>query len=310
MKSIIFTLAALAISLHAVADTPAAAKMAVDSIRVHYISYAGSRYEYPQSQERRTLYVNEQVTTHLIMPEAIKLVDLSTDKVVGNQCADNIVRIKPTGRMLPNEVLGTITVIGERHLVQYNVVYAPGPAKANALVSIPKEDMMRYDNPDVLMPRSEMAKYAWAIYGSSRKFYNIHSSAYGIKAVINNIYSVNDYFFIDFSLYNSTKIKYDIDEIRVKLTDKKEVKATNSQTIELTPVFSLNRATSFKKGYRNVIVLDKLTFPDEKVLRLEISEHQISGRVICIPIEYADILHADSFDESLLKKLDNNYYHR
>lgn len=65
-------------------------------------------------------------------------------------------------------------------------------------------------------------------------------SAHGIHAVVNNIYTVDDFYFIDFSLYNKTKIKYDIDEIRIKLTDKKEVKATNSQTIELQPVYSLS----------------------------------------------------------------------
>ena len=119
---------------------------------------------------------------------------------------------------------------------------------------------------------------------------------------MNNIYTVNDYFFIDFSLYNKTKIKYDIDEIRIKLTDKKEAKATNSQTIELSPVYSLNRAKSFLSGYRNVIVIDKLTFPDEKILRLEIAEDQISGRVVYIPIEYEDVLNADSFDKRLINK--------
>ena len=133
---------------------------------------------------------------------------------------------------------------------------------------------------------SWMAAYAWTIYGSQRKFNNIHTSAYGIRAVVNNIYTINDYFFIDFSLYNKTKIKYDIDEMRIKLTDKKESKSTNSQTIELTPVYSLNSAKSFKKAYR-----------------LEISENQISGRVIYIPIEYEDILHADGFDERFLKRL-------
>jgi hypothetical protein len=91
--------------------------------------------------------------------------------------------------------------------------------------------------------------------------------------------------------------------MRIKLTDKKESKSTNSQTIELTPVYSLNSAKSFKKAYRNVIVINKLTFPDEKILRLEISENQISGRVIYIPIEYEDILHADGFDERFLKRL-------
>ena len=42
--------------------------------------------------------------------------------------------------------------------------------------------------------------------------------SYGMKAVINNIYSIGDYFFIDYSLQNKTKIPYDIEELRVKLT--------------------------------------------------------------------------------------------
>lgn len=122
-----------------------------------------------------------------------------------------------------------------------------------------------------------------------------------MKAVVNNIYAIGDYFFIDYSLQNKTKIPYDIEELRVKLTDKKQSKATNSQTIELTPVFSLNYAKKFQKNYRNVLVLPKLTFPDEKVLRLEISENQISGRVIVLTIEYEDILNADGFDSDILK---------
>jgi hypothetical protein len=91
--------------------------------------------------------------------------------------------------------------------------------------------------------------------------------------------------------------------VRIKLTDKKEAKATNSQTIELTPVYMLNHSRSFKGAYRNVMVIEKLTFPDEKVLKMEISENQISGRVIYLSIEYADILHADGFSEKMLKDL-------
>jgi len=52
-----------------------------------------------------------------------------------------------------------------------------------------------------------------------------------------------------------------------------------------------------------VIVINKLTFPNEKILRLEISEDQISGRVIYLPIEYEDILNADCFDEKFLNLL-------
>ena len=66
-----------------------------------------------------------------------------------------------------------------------------------------------------------------------KKFNQIVSNKNGIRAYINNIYSIGDYFFLDYTLKNRTRIAYDIEEIRVKLTDKKETKATNSQTIEL-----------------------------------------------------------------------------
>ncbi len=263
---------------------------------------------------KEKILVNSEVTTHIVMPENIKMVDLSTTKIIGNQCADNVVRIKPfiEADSVPThyregELMGTLTLIGERHLAQYDVVYTASPSRAASIHRVPYAGLDSYINPEVSMPQSEMARYAWAVYGSGRKYNQVVSKANGMKAIVNNIYSIGDYFFIDYSLQNSTKIAYDIAEVRVKLTDKKEVKATNSQTVELSPVYSLNLAKKFKKNYRNVLVLDKLTFPDEKVLRIEISENQISGRVITLTVEYDDILNADGFDSDILKNLPFNY---
>ena len=218
---------------------------------------------------KEKIYVNSEVTTHIVMPENIKMVDISTTKLIGNQCADNIVRVKPYIESDPEapateyregELLATLTLIGERHMAQYDIIFTAIPRLAASIHHVPYRDTESYVNPEISMPESEMARYAWAVYGSNRKFNQIVSNANGMKAVVNNIYSIGDYFFIDYSLKNKTKIAYDIAELRVKLTDKKEVKATNSQTIELTPAFSLNLAKKFKKNYRNVLVIPKLTF--------------------------------------------------
>ena len=80
--------------------------------------------------------VNHEVTTHIVMPENIKLVDISTTKIIGNQCADNIVRIKPfmesdsihSDGYNEDELLGTVTLIGERHIAQYDIVYTESPS--------------------------------------------------------------------------------------------------------------------------------------------------------------------------------------
>ncbi|WP_290088591.1 conjugative transposon protein TraN [uncultured Duncaniella sp.] len=272
------------------------------------LSIAGS------ASAKEKIYVNDEVTTHIVMPENIKMVDISTTKLIGNQCADNIVRIKPfidndsiRTYYHENELMATLTLIGERHMAQYDIIFTHAPARAASIHHVPYSHTESYINPEVSMPEAEMARYAWAVYGSDRKYNQVVSKTHGMKAIVNNIYSIGDYFFIDYSLHNKTKIPYDIEELRIKLTDKKEVKATNSQTIELTPAYSLNVAKKFKKNYRNVLVIPKLTFPDEKVLRLEISENQISGRVITLTIEYEDILNADGFDSDILKKLPFTY---
>ena len=252
---------------------------------------------------RPILYVNETITTHLVMPENIKLVDLSTDKIAGNQCADNIVRLKPSSALADQQFIGTVTLVGERNIALYDLLYTKNPKEAATLYYVPTQHLSAYQNPSVKMPSKEIAQYAWAIFCSDRKFYNIKSKAYGVSMRVNNIYSVGDYFFIDFSLHNHTNVKYDIEELRVKLMDKKETKATNSQTIELTPEYLLFDTKTFKKDYRNVLVLKKLTFPEEKILQIEIYESQISGRTLQIPISYEDVLHADAISEDVINNL-------
>ena len=45
-----------------------------------------------------------------------------------------------------------------------------------------------------------------------------------------------------------------------------------------------------------------MTFPNDKVLTIELSEQQISGRTISMTVDYEDVLAADSFDTLLLKE--------
>ena len=245
----------------------------------------------------KTIYVNKDVTTHLIMPETIRLVDISTGYVVGNQVNDNIVRIKPDTILADGETAAIATVIGERHIAQYKLVYSSQRGFVHTRFEIPYCDTQEYTNPDVQMSVGEMSRYAIRMFNAKRTVEKIHSKKDKMKAWVNHICSAGDYFFIDFSLENKTKIPYDISEIRVKLEDKKQKKATNYQSVELTPEYMLNWNKHFKKRYRNVLVVKKLTFPEAKVLKIEVSENQISGRTIELNINYDDVLKADCFDD-------------
>lgn len=254
-------------------------------------------------EEMERLTVNEQVTTVITASEPIRFVDISTDRIAGDQPIDNIVRLKPKEAGLADgEILAIVTIVTERYRTQYALIYTTRMREAVTDKEIQWRERDAYNNPAVSMSTAEMCRFARRIWNSPAKFRNVATKAHRMVIRLNNIYSVGEYFFIDFSIENRTHIRFDIDEIRVKLADKKLNKATNAQTIELTPALVLEPGKTFKNGYRNVIVLRKMTFPNDKILTVEITEKQISGRNISLNIDYEDVLSADSFDTTLLEE--------
>ena len=166
-----------------------------DTVRIRYIHRLteDDARIFESTLEKTVIYVNDQVTTHLIMPENIKLVDISTDKLVGNQCADNIVRLKPKSMLMDNELAGTVTIIGERHIAQFTVYYTKAPKRAHSVYTVGQEDIRGYTNPEVSMTLGDMSRLCWSIFTSRRKCFRVHSKQYGIRAQVNNIYTVGDF---------------------------------------------------------------------------------------------------------------------
>ena len=251
------------------------------------------------------LTVNEQVTTVITATEPVRFVDISTDKVVSDQPINNTSRLKPNeGSDVheDGEILAIVTIVTERYRTQYALIYTTRLQEAVTDKTIQPEEKIAYNNPAVSLSTEDMTRYARQIWNSPARIRNVSTKMHRMIIRLNNIYTVGDYFFLDFSIENRTNIKFDIDEMRFKLADKKQAKATNSQVIELTPAMTLENTTSFKYGYRNVVVLKKMTFPNDKVLTIELSEKQISGRTISLNIDYEDVLSADSFNHLMLKE--------
>ena len=256
-------------------------------------------------EELEQLTVNENVTTVITASEPIRFVDISTDHVVGDQPINNTIRLKPKEGADVHEdgdIIAIVTVVTERYRSQYALIYTTRLTEAVTDKQIQPEERIPFHNPSVTMSTEDMTQFARKIWNSPARIRNVATKQHRMTMRLNNIYSVGEYFFIDFSIENRTNIRFDIDEIRVKLCDKKQSKATNVQMIELTPAMILDESKRFSKGYRNVIVLKKMTFPNDKILSIEISEKQISGRNITLNIDYEDVLYADSFHSTLLQE--------
>ena len=253
--------------------------------------------------EMEQLTVNEHVTTVITSSEPIRLVDISTDVVAGDKPIENVIRLKPKeGGHEDGEVLAIVTVVTERFRAQYALVYTTRLEEAVTDKEVQPSEQTAFHNPAVSMSTEDMVRFARRIWNSPAKYRHVSTRHRRMVMRLNNIYSVGEYFFIDFSVENRTNLRFDIDELRFKLADKKQQKSTNVQTVELEPVLLLDKSGSFRHGYRNVVVLRKMTFPGDKVLSIELSEKQISGRTITMTIDYEDVLAADSFDNLLLKE--------
>ena len=236
--------------------------------------------------EMEQLTVNENVTTVITASEPIRLVDISTDKVVGDKPIENVIRVKPKeGGHEDGAVLAIVTVVTERYRSQYALIYTTRLEEAVSDKEVQMDERNAFHNPAVSMSTQDMVRYARRIWNSPAKYHSTRTNKHHATMRLNNVYAVGEYFFIDFSVENKTK---------------KQQKATNVQDLMLEPTLLLDRSMSFQRGYRNVAVLKKMTFPNDKVLTIELSEKQISGRTISMTIDYEDILSADAFDSSLL----------
>lgn len=236
--------------------------------------------------------LNSEVSTHFISSEPVQYVDISTNKVVGDIPVPNVLRIKPTQDFGDGEDLGIVTIVFQKYMVQYQLTHAPSNM-ALSYLRVTSQDGMGLINPEVSMSTDEMKQFALNILKRKGSFNIVRSQAYKVEIKLNNVYTIGDYFFIDLSVSNKSNIKYDIDQMRFKIEDKKIVRATNFQQTEVMPVYQLYDQGFFKSNYRNILVFPKFTFPNEKVFTVEISEKQISGRTVTLKIDYSDILNAD-----------------
>ena len=252
------------------------------------------------------LEISKGISLHIISPEPIQFVDLSTNNLTGDLPAENIARIKITDVSDADSIaskknidfndLGVITIVCQSFMAQYKINYLDFERKAVTNIQIQPEDMQPLEYPKLAFSSTELQKFSLDIL-RKRSIGKPIREVKNLKLTmqINNVYVINDYIFLDMTFLNSTNLGYDIDAIKFSVEDKKIYKATNNQSISLDPVYKLYRQKEFKKSYRNIYVFKKFTYPNSKVMKIRLLEDQLSGRVIEMIVKYSDILNADTF---------------
>ena len=259
------------------------------------------------------IFMGKEVNIHIVSPEPIQFVDLSTNMLIGDLPSENIARIKVSQEKTEEEPeqtnatekkelrsgndIGVITVVGQSFIAQYRVIYQD--EQHTWLIShlhIKPEDMQPLEYPKYKYSNYELKRFALDIQAKKIKKPIRKKKDLKLSMNLNNVYVMDDYIFLDISINNLTNLPCNIDTMKFSIEDKKIYKATNNQSILLTPLFALNTEQHrIRKSYRNIFVFEKFTFPNSKILKIRLIEEQISGRVIDMKVNYSDVLEADTF---------------
>ncbi|WES98336.1 conjugative transposon protein TraN [Chryseobacterium arthrosphaerae] len=255
--------------------------------------------------------ITEGINLHIISPEPIQYVDLSTEQLTGDLPTANIARIKIIDNQnsdekekkikpisfLDRDKIGIITVVGQSFIAQYKAVYKDSESLNTVTnIHIQTEAMQPVEFDKMIFSNLELRKFAMDII--QKKFENNpirQEKDFNLSFQLNNVYVISDYIFLDMTFKNKSNLSYDIEALRFSIEDKKIHKATNNQSIEMTPLFQLNPQKHFKKNFRNIYVFKKFTYPNSKVMMIRLIEEQLSGRTIEMKVNYSDIIKADTF---------------
>lgn len=264
------------------------------------------------------------VNVHIVSPEPIEFVDLSTSYLLGDLPTENLARIKvleDSLAVLEKQIsgksglsstlsssfadrspytyqeldLGIVTIVAKSFMAQYRAVYGGKDShEIQSSIYIYPQHMQPLEfSRNSLSPR-ELLNFCEKIFSRKELRPLARKKGFGLTLNLNGLYVVGDYVFLDVLIENKTNLKFQMESILFSVEDKKIYKATNHQSIALNPVYSHHSQKEFRSTYRNVFVFEKFSFPNSKTLRVRLVEEELSGRSLTLEIPYSALLKADT----------------
>lgn len=272
--------------------------------------------EYPNKYDPQVAVNNDNVqtfkisyskTTHIISPEPILYVDVSSPYVSGDLPEPNIVRLKPvpateTQAGISPDQNFTITIVTKAFVMMYKFSFSKNENSnfsdlAYIITIDPNKAIQLNTNNDIT--ESDYRRLALLAIGNKRTIYDVKKKSNGMELWLANVYVIGDIILLDIGAKNHTNLQYDINDVNFSLIDRHTSKASITQSIQLTPLyqFTSDKNAVIKNKWHNYYIFKKFTYPAKKVLDIRLSENQISGRPIEIKVDYNHILESQKLLE-------------
>ncbi|MET3114899.1 conjugative transposon TraN protein [Pedobacter sp. CG_S7] len=230
-------------------------------------------------------------TTNIIFPTPVKTVDRGSADVLAQRAdgVENVLRVKADREDFEQTNLSVITGDGKIYtfLLEYNknptnltinlnlegLNHAGGSVNFNGTNGqVGQNSYVVFE--DVKVSDSQLNNITGAIAKKPRFIKKVGEEQNGILFALRGIYIKDNVIYYQLYVKNRTNINYDIDFIKFYIRDKKLVKRTATQDIEVPAIFESNPTQTItgKTELTKVFAMQKFTIPDDKDLVVELYE--------------------------------------
>ncbi len=241
------------------------------------------------------LKVSDTKTTHLVCPDKVVYVQAGDYDFVQAEIVpelSNMVRIKATK---PFENQTSLTVVCADRIYSFELVYGNDAPITYPIKTFDSQNAMTFSGK--LMPDQVLKDLCDQVLDKhNHEFRKRKAEKDGIKIRLNSIHLKNDALFFELQITNKTNLAYDVESFNFGNTDKRQVKATNVQEYQVQPDYQRYHIQRIpgKTTLREVFVFEKMTIPDQRILKIELGEKALdnTGRKLSFNLKNKDILKA------------------
>lgn len=240
--------------------------------------------------ESSDLQIGYSKTTSIVFPYAIKSVDKGSQDVLVQKAkgVENILLVK-AGQ--PNFTETNLTVVtADGRLYSYVLNYEEHCPVLNVVAvkttGLDHEALFATENEN----QKELEQYASLALSKKIKIKCLKENRFHIKLQVNGIFIYKDVMYFRLLLVNSSRINYDIDQLRFFIRDQKKSKRTASQEIEILPLSSTSNVHTVpdESEVSVVFALPKFTIPEKKYFTIQLIEKR-GGRHLEIDVKNREL---------------------
>ncbi|RPD39345.1 conjugative transposon protein TraN [Chitinophaga barathri] len=241
------------------------------------------------------LTVSKFKTTNLIFPFSIISVDRGSGQLLVQKATgvQNILQVKAASDSLMETNLTVVTSDGRLYSFVTSYGNEPSVLNVNLGTSMPEGEPFAGMLSKSIQDEAMIQNSAMRVSALKPLFRHVSDRKHDISFGMTGIYIHEDICFWQLQLTNSSRIKYDVQQLRFFIKDLRRSKRTASQEVEILPTYAIGNKSSVypNSSQTAVIALPKFVIPENKVLVIQLIEKS-GGRNLTLEVKNKYILQA------------------